>query len=449
MIELSQHRIWAEWTPSAAVRHLYASPPFIFCVALVLRLIVLFVTRRHDLLGASGRYGYEAGSVAAAIASGKGFSSPFPLAETGSTAWLCPIYPYFVAGVFRIWGIFTVKSHTILQLVNCFFSALVILPIRASAERSFTRHAAIASCWVWAILPTAWWIPVQYVWDTTSSALLFMVLFWTTLAIRRRNDMASWLGYGGLWGLAGLLNAATLALFPFFLAWLVFQRRRFSFSLALPSAALLVCVLLLIPWTIRNHNVLGKWIPLRSNFGVELWLGNNPAAGDTNSFALHPLWNASEAAEFARAGEVGYIAGKQRDALAFMRAHPAQTLRSIAGRVWSNWFAVTDRVQAQWSTLPLYVRALFIANFSMVLLGGLALILALRQAASEAIPYLIVVLVFPLPYYLTHTLVRYRFPIEPIITILAVQGLSQIWIWGTGRSLGDSREQVATLKVVR
>jgi 4-amino-4-deoxy-L-arabinose transferase-like glycosyltransferase len=427
---------------------LLCMPVFMAAAAFFFRLAFLFLVR-HSHIALSTPYLNETTGIAASIASGRGFASPFPLAHTGTTAWLCPIYPYLVAGIFRLSGIFTPNSLLLVQILNCLFASLTVFPIYAVAKRTFGSTTAVAAAWLWVFLPFACWTPIQDIWDTSLTAFLFASILWATLAIRERSDFPSWLAYGFLWALAALVNAAVLSVLPFFFVWLLWQRRRFSFSLTLPSAALLVCILLLVPWTIRNHSVFGKWIPLRSNFGLELWLGNNPAAGDTNSFVLHPLWNASEAAEFERAGEINYLAAKQHDALIYMRAHPAQTAYSMAGRVWSNWFAVTDRVQAQWSTLPLYVRALFIANLSMVLLGGLALILALRQAASEALLYVIVVLVFPLPYYLTHTLVRYRFPIEPIITILAVQGLLQIWIWGTGRSLSDAREQVATLKPVR
>src|SRR4029077_17906992 len=55
----------------------------------------------------SSPYGGETGAVAAAIASGRGFSSPLPKIKTGPTAWLTPVYPYLLAGIFKVFGIFT------------------------------------------------------------------------------------------------------------------------------------------------------------------------------------------------------------------------------------------------------------------------------------------------------------------------------------------------------
>jgi hypothetical protein len=41
---------------------------------------------------------------------------------------------------------------------------------------------------------------------------------------------------------------------------------------------------------------------------------------------------------------------------------------------------------------------------------------------AAALPYLILIAVFPLTYYITHSLMDYRQPIEPAILVLAVSG---------------------------
>jgi len=433
-------------TKSHPPHRLLFAPLLIAAIAFIFRLALLFFLRQR-LTGPSMPYVNETTDIAASIAAGHGFASPFPLAHTGATAWVCPLFPYLIAGIFRVWGTFTQSSLLAIQILDSMFASLTVFPIYAAAKRTFGSAAALFSTWIWVFLPFAWWTPIQDIWDTSLTAFLLAVIFWATLAIRHRRDLFSWLAYGAIWAAGALVNAAVLSLLPFFFAWLLWQRRD-SFSLARPFAALVLFLFLLLPWTIRNHHALGKWIPLRSNFGVELWLGNNPGAGDPNSFALHPLWNASEAAEFQRVGEINYTAAKQHAALVYIRAHPGETARAIAARVWSNWFAVTDRVNAQWSTAPAYVKALFLANFFMISFAALGLIVVSREIGAEALPYWIAVLIFPLPYYLTHTLVRYRFPIEPIVTILAAYGLLQLWSWATGRA-PQTPDRSAVLKSTR
>lgn len=402
--------------------------PLIAAAALALRILFLLFTR-HGPAGLSMPYMNETTYVAASIASGHGFASPFPLAATGPTAMVAPVFPYLVAGIFGLWGTFTTKSLLAIQILNCLFASLTIFPIYALTKRSFGLLTAVMAAWLWVFLPFAWWTPIQDIWDTALTGFLFACVVWVTLAVRERQTSANWAGYGALVGTAALVNPAILSVCPFFFAWLVWEGRRFRYRLRFPAAAIVLCVLVVMPWTIRNHHVLGKWIPLRSNFGLELWLGNNPYDHDVNEFALHPLWNASEAAEFRRVGEITYMSGKKRQALEYMDSHPGATLHSMLNRVWLNWFAVTDRARANRSAWPLYLRALFFANFVMILLSGLAVVLALRKDPLEAMPYLTVLLVFPVPYYLTHTLVRYRFPIEPILTILSIYGALQVWTW--------------------
>src|ERR1035441_2001065 len=82
-------------------------------------------------------YGYELGKVARSIALGRGFSSPLRLYETGPTIWFTPIYPYLVAGIFKLWGIYSIMSHIIIEVLNCAFTALTIIPIHSVAKRTF------------------------------------------------------------------------------------------------------------------------------------------------------------------------------------------------------------------------------------------------------------------------------------------------------------------------
>ena len=68
----------------------------------------------------------------------------------------------------------------------------------------------------------------------------------------------------------------------------------------------------MVPWTIRNYRVFGKFIVLRSNFGLELWLGNNPAVPDTWSPWLHPNDSLEEAQKYKRMGEIAYMEDKEQ-----------------------------------------------------------------------------------------------------------------------------------------
>ncbi len=73
-------------------------------------------------------YGYETGHIARSIALGKGFSSPLNGVDTGPTAWLTPVFPYLLAGVFKLFGIYTYTSFLVIVTIDCLFSALACVP---------------------------------------------------------------------------------------------------------------------------------------------------------------------------------------------------------------------------------------------------------------------------------------------------------------------------------
>ncbi len=321
------------------------SPWFIAGFAFVLRMILIFIGSRTGPKPVRDNlpFGLELGRVARAIAAGEGFSSPLLTANSGPTAWFTPIYPYLVAGIFKLWGIYSATSHLVIQTMNCAFAALTILPIHGIAKKTFGNGAAIGAAWVWVFLPTALYYPMMWVWDTTLLALVFSLIFWATLELRGQGGVLPWVGYGGLWAFGVLVNPAILSLFPFFVAWLVWEARKAGVPWARPvSAAVLLFAVCMVPWTVRNYRVFGKFIVLRSNFGLELWLGNNLKVTDSSAQWQHPSSDPVEAAKYTRMGEIAYMADKEHEAVTYMRGHPSETLNMVFRRFEMNWLAFSD-----------------------------------------------------------------------------------------------------------
>jgi 4-amino-4-deoxy-L-arabinose transferase-like glycosyltransferase len=404
---------------------MFTSTVFIVGVAFAFRMFLLYsgellapVPIRNTLPNAN-----ELELIARAIAAGRGFSSPLNGMDTGPTAWFTPIYPYLVAGIFRVWGISTATSRIVLETLNCAFVSLTIIPIFEIARRSFGKRTAFVAAATWIILPTALMFSTRWIWDTALSALLLALIFWATLALLDSKRMAAWAGYGGLWAVAGLTNPALLSVLPFLLGWLVYRHRGIPiWRLKLAGATLLVFLAGIAPWMVRNYYVFGKFIPLRSNFGLELWLGNNPTVSDTWTPWMHPNDDPEEAEKFRRLGEISYMEEKQRAALEFMRTHPADTLNFIFHRFVNNWLAVSDNPLAAWSHQPFSTT--LVSNFLLTLLSLSGVLFAYRARRSDAAPYALVLLVFPLIFYLTHSSLRYRFPMDPILVVLAANGIA-------------------------
>ena len=112
-----------------AVEQALGNLVLILCVAFGARLA--FATdqafRIPSAVLSTASFDQETGSIAAALATHKGFSDPFNK-ETGPTAWLTPVYPSLVALAFRIFGVRSLAAFYLLVVLNILFSTAVCVP---------------------------------------------------------------------------------------------------------------------------------------------------------------------------------------------------------------------------------------------------------------------------------------------------------------------------------
>jgi 4-amino-4-deoxy-L-arabinose transferase-like glycosyltransferase len=366
-------------------------------------------------------YGGETGAIAAAIAAGRGFSSPLPSIISGPTAWLAPIYPYLLAGIFKLFGIFSYKSSLMIRTIDMACSAFICWPVYVIGTKAFGKTIGTASAWFWAFLPDGIFYSVVWVWDTALAGLCLALLFAATLQIRGRSRTSWWIGYGALWGFSAMVNPSVLSLLPFMALWALWPLRRslpLASKLALASAVIFVASI--TPWTVRNYLVFHKFIPLRSNFGLELWLSNSPQVPDTFAGYLHPTDDPEEAAKYVAMTEIPYMEEKQSEALAFMRTHPRDTMRFFFRRFADNWIGMWDAPADMWGRLPTFYKLTLVWNCLFSLLSFTGALFMHRTRNEYALPFTSVMLVFPLIFYVTHTTGRYRYPMDSVMGLLTV-----------------------------
>lgn len=361
-------------------------------------------------------FGYEIGRVARSIAEGHGFGSPFH-GNTGPTAWLAPLYPYMVAGMFRVFGTYTHASGIALLTLNSLFAALTAIPIYFIAERMLGARIARWSAWMWALVPVFYWTAVRWAWETSFSTLLLMLVLLLTLRLEDL-DWPAWFAWGLLWGAIALTNPSLLSMAPFALLWACargWSRRHAWVGSAILAVA--VALVTITPWLVRNRQTFGQWTFVRDNFGAELRFGNGEQARGIWMGWTDPPLNDSELARYRRMGELPYIAAKQKEAIAFIRARPEFFLSLSVRRFLLFWCGVpqdysediTPRdVLPQWPEVAL-------ATLAFIGFAGL-----LRRRKVEAWFFAPALLVYPIVYYITFPDPRYRHPIEPLMLMLAV-----------------------------
>lgn len=405
------------------VHRLRKPPLVIVLVALLLRIALVVSLGKYHMNPASDhwRFGWETGRVARSIAAGEGFSSPYQ-GRTGLTAAQAPVFPYLLAGVFKLFGIYSDTSGLVILCLNALLSALTCLPVLYIGERIFGRPVGTAAAWTWALLPTSIYITLIFVWETVLTTLLLSLVLLFTLRLQPSSPPRAWLGYGLLCGLTALGNPAVVSVLPLLGSWLWYRLRRPGAQPGrLLGAAALGFVLSISPWFVRNYRTFHQVMPFRSNFGLELQVGNNPGAMGKPNFALHPSHSPAELQQYRRLGEVAYMAEKKRQAVAFILSHPADFVRMTLARIIFWWTGVWDidaSPKFQWDA------SLKFLGFAMeTFLAFLGLYLAMRSRTNEALPLAIMLVVFPLVYYVVFFDLRYRHPVEPAMVVLAVYAL--------------------------
>lgn len=371
----------------------------------------------HNVL-ATVPFEQEVGNIASALAAGRGFSDVFRQ-PTGPTAWLAPIYPTLIASIFRILGTFTYSAFLATVLLNCVFSAAATVPLFFAAHRIGGLAVAALSAWLWAIYPNAVMLPFEWIWDTSLSAFLAAAILWATLHLTEARKALDWVVYGILWAIALLTNPAIGILLPFLLFWLLLRRSpNTKPSLKLLTVSLAATILCCLPWTIRNYVQFHRLIPIRSNFAFELWLGNNNIFDEHAVGGIQRITRFGEARLYSQLGENGFMDQKHGLAFDFIRSHHALELHLFARRFTATWLGTETPWRDFLSTDSALIRTIFICN-ALIALGTLAgiVILFLRRN-PYALPLALVPLLFPVVYYVTHTSLRYRHPMDFALLLL-------------------------------
>ena len=389
-------------------------------IAFVLRMLVaVFLYKEFaDPYRDYWHFGWETGRVARSIAAGQGFSSPL-FGDTGPTAIMTPVYPYLLAGIFKVFGIYSTASAIVILALNSLFSALTCIPIFGIAETFFSRKIAIWSAWAWVFFPYAIYFSAGRVWVTSLAALLLTFGLLATARLRPASSVRSWILYGILWGINGLANPANLAVLPLLAVWLIWKFRGQGWRwLASAVLSAVIFVAVISPWFVRNYRTFGRFMPFRDNFWYEFWAGNTGDTSDLVPDWAHPSNGEAEMQKFREMGELAYFDSKKPLVRSFIRQHPSTFLYLTGKKFVFTWTGF-------WSLNPKYLagepfeipNTVFCSLVTVLMLYGLTL--TFKQNASAGAFLAAVLFAVPLLYYVTHPDLEYRHVIDPEIVILA------------------------------
>jgi len=399
--------------------------------AFLLRIALMLYTHSYEMetvqtspgqLGTQDHFGigYETGAIAASLANGHGFSSPFG-GDTGPSAWVGPVYAGILALIFKIFGTYSIASSIVMLAVNSLFSALTCLPMWGIGMRTVGRNATLIGCWIWTAGVSFMEWPLTWIWDMPLSALIVATMFLLTLQLVEDESAWRW-NVWGLWcGLAALTNPALITCIVISGLWLVWRRwqqKRDWLKKTVLAACL--CIVMISPWLVRNRMVFGQWVFLRSNFGFELGLGNYQYSSGFGWRGKHPMVNKRIFEQYKSVGEIAFLEEKKEEAYTYVEGHPGEFLRLSTERAWSFWagtflkYAYMDgneRMKTYWP-------------WSLAMVIGLLGYWA--KDRKLAVYFTAITLLYPLPYYFTYPQTRYRHAIEPLLLLLCGYMLAEV-----------------------
>jgi hypothetical protein len=372
---------------------------------------------------------------------------------TGPTAHVSPLYPAIVAGIYAAFGINTLEAMLAQSVLTTMIIAATLACLPGLARRiGVSETAGWIAAFLLAVLPINFSYESYGDWEQPLAALVFVGLLTCFLELRQSAWQRPWLiaTLGVLSGTAALLSPSLMPAIALMLivefVWPTAPRRRVFLG---GVGVVAVTALFVTPWMVRNYHVLGGFVPLRSNFGMELHFGNHADANgnsnvdwsdpDMSNKMRHPHPNAAECQKLADMGELAYMRGRQAEAMAWIKANPDRFAELTAQRFRMFWFP--GREMFNKSSLSTTVKIISFGVISALMFLSLLRLAWTRNRSFALLAASLFGATFI--YLITHVELRYRLPIHAVTALLAADA-ALAFALGFRRLL--RREQVDRLR---
>ncbi|MCX7921081.1 MAG: glycosyltransferase family 39 protein [Clostridia bacterium] len=347
-----------------------------------------------------------------------------------------PGYPFFIAAVYSVFG-YSYFNVYIAQSILGTLSTLLIYLIAANVfDKRIGKISALVSLLYW---------PLTLYSGILLSETLFLFLLlagvYTFIKGISSHKTLYFLLCGGLLALSALVRSINLmALIIIPAVYLFIGYRNYKAVLKNIAAFALVFCITMSPWPIRNYAMFGKFIPVDSLGGLNLYIGNN---GRSNGYFVNvskdPLFNIDKYINNENRLEKAAIRDEilKKAAVSYIVTHPERfvklTLKRAALFVIDDfrgvdWILVTYMAQNRLFQHIPWQPLIYYSNIAFFILAVFGLLNFMRN--KKAIVFIVLIL-----YYFATTSVfyissRYRLPIMPFMAIAAAFSFDKILVWG-------------------
>jgi len=199
--------------------------------------------------------------------------------EISSGSWLgdqvfyqAPFYPYFLAIIYTVFG----RDFFIVRIIQMAIGIASCLFLARAGRYFFSKKTGIITGLITAIYPTA--VFFDSLIQKAALGFFFMSVFLYLVAQTIHDPKGKWwIWIGVILGCMGLTRENALILMPVILFWLFIYFRKLPLKKTVGWSLLLICgfTIILVPVGLRNKIVGGDFVLTTSQFGSNLYIGNN------------------------------------------------------------------------------------------------------------------------------------------------------------------------------
>jgi 4-amino-4-deoxy-L-arabinose transferase-like glycosyltransferase len=343
------------------------------------------------------------------------------LLESGSyamwakpSAYVAPVYPFFLAGVFKIFG----ENFLVVKLIQVVLGTAAVPFVYLLALRFARPAVALLAALIVALHPELVGVTGFIYTETLFVFLLTATLLLTVRAMASAKP-AQFLFAGALLGLTTLCRGTTLY-FPFFiLAVMMFSSQRWTW-LRRWAVFMAGMVMAMAPWTLRNYHHFHVFLPVATGSGDVFWTGNYL------EFDGEYRYEETQAKLLEVAGDVDLVTRDRKlmaDAKQRIFSEPLPHAWLFARKVWRYWLRIYEDVpsgearQRNW----LVFGTLAAIHYALLPLAVIGLRHCNRH--DDGAKFLLAFVVYyTLVHAATLAVARYRIPLLPLLGLAAAKG---------------------------
>lgn len=386
----------------------------IFALGLVLRLLVAFALENKIYWDD----GFDYDKLAIRLLEGKGYVT----AEGIATAFRAPVYSYFLAGAYAIFG----HDFILVRIIQCLLDSVTLLVIFAIARLLFDRSVATIAASIYALYPLLIYSANTF-FPTTLFTLLLSLATWSLFQLKQQATAFRSALLGVIFGISVLTVPTILAFIPLALVWLFFALEKKGGKFIFNAGIIIVMMgVVLSPWLIRNQKVFNKSLLIATNGGYNFWMGNNPLAKGSTGNGIKPPEYLAQQLSRAKS-EIEKEQLFYHDAFQFVKKEPARFIGLTIQKALNLWrFYPTP--DTGYKILPALSKILSAITYTPVLILALLGIILSGSRKREVVLLLLLFLAVTVSYSLFITKVRFRLPLDPYLIVLASYALSELKI---------------------